>query len=84
MQKLFEETYANAPFVRLKKNVQLVEIIGSNFCDIALHVVPGGVVVQAVIDNLAKGAGGNAVHNMNLMCGFEETTGLLTMSPVFP
>lgn len=82
--ELFEKTYAKAPFVRLKKNVQLAEVVGSNFCDIAVIQTPNGLIVQTVIDNLAKGAGGNAVHNMNLMFGLKETLGLITMSPLFP
>lgn len=81
---LFEKTYASAPFIRLKKNVQLVEVIGSNFCDIAVHVISGKLIIQAVIDNLVKGASGNAIQNMNIMYGFDETTGLKTMGPVFP
>ncbi len=82
--ELFEKTYAKAPFVRLKKTVQLTEVVGSNFCDIAVMPTQSGLVVQAVIDNLAKGAGGNAVQNMNLMFGLEETLGLMTITPLFP
>lgn len=81
---LYEKMYADAPFVRLKKNVQLAEIVGSNFCDITAHAVNGKIIIQAVIDNLGKGAAGNAVQNMNLMCGFDETAGLITLSPLFP
>lgn len=81
---LFEKTFEKTPFVRFKKNVQLAHVIGSNFCDIAIHFAGGKLVVQAVIDNLVKGASGNAIQNMNIMCGFDETVGLNTISPIFP
>ncbi|MDE2342196.1 MAG: N-acetyl-gamma-glutamyl-phosphate reductase, partial [Betaproteobacteria bacterium] len=57
----------------------------SNLCRIALHRPQGGdtVVVLSVIDNLVKGAAGQAVQNMNLMFGFPETLGL-TQVPVLP
>jgi N-acetyl-gamma-glutamyl-phosphate reductase len=58
---------------------------GSNFCDIGLTVDPrtGRVVVVSVIDNLVKGASGQAVQNMNIMNGFPENMGLETL-PFFP
>jgi N-acetyl-gamma-glutamyl-phosphate reductase len=58
---------------------------GSNFCDIGLKVDrrTGRVVVLAAIDNLVKGAAGQAVQNMNVMCGLPETAGLMTV-PLFP
>jgi N-acetyl-gamma-glutamyl-phosphate reductase len=51
---------------------------GANFCRIAVHQPQGGAiaVVLAVIDNLVKGASGQAVQNMNIMFGLPETTGL--------
>lgn len=58
---------------------------GSNYCDIACKVDPrtGRLVVVSVIDNLVKGAAGQAVQNMNLVCGFDEALGLETV-PLFP
>ena len=58
---------------------------GSNFCDISYKIDPvtNRIIVMSAIDNIVKGASGQAVQNMNLMCGFEETTGLSQM-PVFP
>ncbi|MGZ8189254.1 MAG: N-acetyl-gamma-glutamyl-phosphate reductase, partial [Methylosarcina sp.] len=55
---------------------------GSNHCQIALYQPQGGqtVVVLSVIDNLVKGAAGQAVQNMNLMFGFREDAGLKTVS----
>jgi N-acetyl-gamma-glutamyl-phosphate reductase len=51
---------------------------GSNFCDIGIYADPrtGRVVVVSAIDNLVKGASGQAVQNMNLMMGLDETEGL--------
>ena len=58
---------------------------GSNHCRIAVHRPQGGdtLVVLSVIDNLVKGAAGQAVQNMNLMMGFRETAGLQTV-PLMP
>lgn len=81
---LYEQTYANAPFVRIKKHIQLADVIGSNFCDISLHNVNGKLIIQAVIDNLVRGAAGTAIQNMNIICGLDETTGLKNVSPLFP
>ena len=51
---------------------------GSNFCDIAPLVDPrtGRIIIVSAIDNLVKGASGQAVQNMNIVCGFPETMGL--------
>lgn len=81
---LYEQTYANTPFVRIKKHIQLADVIGSNFCDISLQTMNGKLIIQAVIDNLVRGAAGSAIQNMNIMSGFDETTGLKTISPLFP
>ncbi len=58
---------------------------GSNNCIIAVFAdrVPGRAIVLSVIDNLVKGASGQAVQNMNVLCGFDETTGL-QQQPLFP
>ena len=58
---------------------------GTNFCHIGLAVDKrtNRVIVVSAIDNLVKGAAGQAIQNMNLMCGFDETAGL-TMSAVWP
>lgn len=85
---LYREQYASEPFVRVLPAGQLPNISqvrGSNFCDIGLEVDSrtGRVVVVAAIDNLVKGAAGQAVQNMNLMLGLPEQTGLLA-PPTFP
>jgi N-acetyl-gamma-glutamyl-phosphate reductase len=81
LQKLYEETFANEPFVDVMPAGSLPEtrsVKGANVCRIAVYRPQGGdtVVVLSVIDNLVKGAAGQAVQNMNIMFGLPETTGL--------
>lgn len=81
VQRLFEERYANEPFVDVMppgSHPETRSVRGANVCRIAAHRPRGGdaVVVLSVIDNLVKGAAGQAVQNMNIMFGLEETTGL--------
>ncbi len=77
---LYHEFYDGEPFVRLydKGLPESNHVAGSNFVDIGLCVDQrlGRVVVVSAIDNLIKGAAGQAIQNMNLLCGFEETQGL--------
>lgn len=75
----YEGFYADAPFVRLRREAPtLKDVRGSNYCDLyaTYDQRTGMVLVISVIDNLLKGAAGQAVQNMNLMFGFEETLGL--------
>lgn len=86
---LFREFYAGEPFVRVRPAGDLPttkQVWGSNYCDIGLRVDPrtGRVLVVSVIDNLVKGAAGQAIQNMNLLFGLPETTGLLHSAPVYP
>jgi len=81
LQSLYEKTYAGEPFVDVMpagSHPDTRSVRGSNLCRIAVHRPQGGdtAVVLSVIDNLTKGAAGQAIQNMNLMCGFPETTGL--------
>ena len=81
LQALYEERFADEPFVDVMPAGAMPEtrsVKGSNQCRIAVHVPQGGdtVVVLAVIDNLVKGAAGQAVQNMNIMCGLPESAGL--------
>lgn len=83
---LYAEMYQDKPFVRVVDGIpSLSAVRGSNFCDIGFEVDPRNnrVVVISAIDNLVKGASGQAIQNMNLMCGLGETTGLW-MSGVAP
>jgi N-acetyl-gamma-glutamyl-phosphate reductase len=77
---VFERAYADAPFIRLvgAELPEIKHVAHTNFCDIGWRVDPSGrVILVSVIDNLLKGASGQAVQNMNVMLGFDERTGLL-------
>jgi N-acetyl-gamma-glutamyl-phosphate reductase len=78
---IYEKFYKNEPFVRIfyEGVPTLTGVRGSNFCDIGGFEIDrhGRLVVVSAIDNLVKGASGQAVHNMNLMAGFDETEALL-------
>jgi len=76
VERLYEEFYKDEYFVRLQKP-SLAAVRGSNFCDIAVESEGYRVVVVSAIDNLVKGASGQAIQNMNLMCGYPETDGLV-------
>ena len=86
LQGCFERQYAAEPFVRVLpggSHPQTREVSGTNECRIAVHRDGTRVVIISVIDNLVKGAAGQAIQNMNLMLGFEETAGLRRI-PVLP
>ena len=81
LQALYEARFADEPFVDVMPAGAMPEtrsVKGSNQCRMAVHVPQGGdtVVVLSVIDNLVKGAAGQAVQNMNIMCGLPESAGL--------
>lgn len=81
IQALFEERYANEPFVDVMpagSHPQTRYVKGANYCRIALHrpLDRDVIVVLSVIDNLVKGASGQAVQNMNIMLGLPERAGL--------
>lgn len=78
--KLYKEFYKNEPFVRIREGVlpNTKYVAGTNYCDIAVQVnaETGKVIVLSAIDNLVKGAAGQAVQNFNLINGLDETVGL--------
>jgi len=87
-QALFEQRYAAEPFVDVlppKSHPDTRSVRAANTCRIAIHRPQGGemLVILSVIDNLVKGAAGQAVQNMNLMLGLDECTGLVQV-PVLP
>ncbi len=88
LQALFEQRYAGERFVDVMPAGAMPEtrsVRSSNICRIAVHRPQGGdtVVVLSVIDNLVKGAAGQAVQNMNLLFGLPETTGI-DLVPLLP
>ncbi len=79
---LYQKFYKTEPFIRLVplgSQPQLRDVVGTNYCDIGFVVGEREniLVISCVIDNLMKGAAGQAVQNMNIMGGFTETQGLL-------
>ncbi len=83
LEAAYRSFYRDAPFIRVRgiqRWPQAQDVRDTNFCDIGLAIdsEQGVAIVISAIDNLGKGAAGQAVQNMNLMCGFGETTGLLT------
>jgi LysW-gamma-L-alpha-aminoadipyl-6-phosphate/LysW-L-glutamyl-5-phosphate reductase len=73
----FAQAYGDSPFVRIVEGSPRVQaVIGTNACDIGVAVSGRQVVVMAALDNLIKGMAGQAVQNMNLALGLDETTGL--------
>lgn len=86
--ELYRHYYEGRPFVRVReagKWPATKEVFGSNYCDIGFAVDErtGRLTIVSVIDNVVKGAAGQAIQNLNLMMGWDETTGLL-LSPVYP
>ena len=74
---IYVRYYAGHPFTTFsKESIFLKQVVNTNKCVIQLEKVGVNMVVHSAIDNLLKGASGQAVQNMNLMFGFEETTGL--------
>ena len=81
MQALYEQRYANEPFVDVMpagSHPETRSVRGANMCRIAVHRPQSGdlVVVLSVIDNLVKGASGQALQNMNIAFGLDERLGL--------
>jgi N-acetyl-gamma-glutamyl-phosphate reductase len=77
---IYHRAYAGEPFVRLVGPAlpEIKHVAHTNFCDIGWRVDPSGrAIIVSVIDNLLKGASGQAVQNMNVMLGVPETAGLL-------
>ena len=77
IQNIFERKYEKHPFVFVsKKNIHLKQVINTNKCLLYLEKQDDKLLIVSIIDNLLKGASGQAVQNMNLLFGLEETMGL--------
>jgi len=88
LHKLYEKHYDGEAFVRILRQGEFPStafVRGSNFCDIGVTVDKrtGRIIIVSALDNLVKGASGQAVQNMNIICGFPETLGLELM-PLYP
>ncbi len=78
LHQIYQDFYQDSFFVRIVENSPDINWVKTtNFCDIAVHVQGKQVAVFSAIDNLVKGAAGQAVQNMNLMFGLDEKTGLI-------
>jgi N-acetyl-gamma-glutamyl-phosphate reductase len=85
---IFTNTYKGEQFVRIEKlgeyaNIKNVRM--SNYCDISIHIDEHckTLIISSVIDNMVKGAAGQAIQNMNIRFGLNETEGLLAVPPAF-
>ncbi len=84
LKSLYKDFYKGQSFTFVSDDtVDLKQVVNSNKCVIGLEKEGDKLVVHSAIDNLLKGASGQAVHNMNLMFGFDETAGLRLKSIVF-
>ncbi len=76
--ELYKTKYLKSPFVRLRKDPpELKWVIGTNYCDINISVKESKMIVTCAIDNLIKGASGQAIQNMNLIYGYSEKEGII-------
>jgi N-acetyl-gamma-glutamyl-phosphate reductase len=76
VEKMYRDFYKSEYFIRYQKP-SLAAVRGSNFCDVMVESEGLRVVAISAIDNLVKGASGQAIQNMNLMCGLKEQDGLV-------
>lgn len=88
LHALYQQMYEEEYFVRILEPGSVPatqQVRGSNYCDISLSLDArtGRLIIVSALDNIVKGASGQAVQNMNLMCGFSENAGL-TDAPLFP
>ena len=82
--KIYFDFYNDHPFtVVSNEEIHLKQVINTNKCLIHLKKIEGKLLITSIIDNLIKGASGQAIQNMNLMFGFDETTGLKLKSSIF-
>jgi len=79
----FKHNYSSAPFIRFigTEIPEMKNVVNTNFCDIGFRIYENGTLVLfSTIDNLVKGAAGQAIQNMNIMFGYQQTEGLLKCS----
>lgn len=82
--ELYNTFYTNAAFTKISQNeIHLKQVVNTNNCLLHLKKHKNKLLITSTIDNLLKGASGQAIHNMNLMLGFEETVGLKLKASYF-
>lgn len=76
-KRLVQDFTSEHPFLRYREiSAEVLNVVGTNFCDLSVEQRGARVVITSALDNLGKGMAGQAIQNMNLMCGLPETTGL--------
>ncbi len=88
IRKAYEDFYKDEYFVRVLPDGAYADIHNikySNFCDISIHIDSrtNTLIVTSAIDNMVKGAAGQAIQNMNIIFGLDEKTGLVIVPPAF-
>ena len=84
INSLIQKTFINMPFVRFQQQAKLSNVVGSNYCDLSVSIKDeNNFVVETCLDNLIKGASGNAVECMNLMFSEDQSLGLKEMLPLY-
>ncbi len=82
--KLYQDYYAAHPFTHVtKRNIDLKQVVNTNKCFIQVAKHGSKLLITSIIDNLTKGASGQAVQNMNLLFGLDETAGLRLKATAF-
>lgn len=82
IKETFLDCYENTKFVRVLKNGETpntANVVNTNFCDLGIHLIENSkkIIVTSAIDNMVKGAAGQAIQNMNIALGFDESEGLI-------
>ena len=84
IKEIYKQFYFDHPFVIISENeINLKQVINTNKCILHLSFLNGKLIITSIIDNLLKGASGQAIQNMNLMFGLNENEGLKLKSSIF-
>ena len=84
IRNIYQEYYSDHPFVHITvQDLDLKQVLNTNKCLLNIQKIDQKVLILSAIDNLIKGASGQAIQNMNIMFGLEETTGLLLKGSAF-
>jgi N-acetyl-gamma-glutamyl-phosphate reductase len=83
LENIYHEFFNGHPFTVISKDISLKQVVNTNKCMIGLEKAGSKLVVHSAIDNLLKGASGQAVQNMNLLFGLDETAGLRLKATAF-
>ncbi|WP_236975815.1 N-acetyl-gamma-glutamyl-phosphate reductase [Membranihabitans maritimus] len=81
---LYSEYYSNHPFVKVtSNNLDVKQVVNTNFCFLKIELIKDKIHITSILDNLIKGASGQAVQNLNIIAGWPEETGLLLKASAF-